>query len=162
MSNESSVRPVFQGEVQLASWSVSHNSGAKVSFWLSDEDDIEPFKTLTARKGRMAGQRMMAVFVLIGDDEQPLDPDAETPRSNALSLSAVLLCRDPVFQGYVADSLKWSPASPKEREEQAAKFVRDYCRVSSRSELDASPTAAQLFARLMSEYRNWRRATGAD
>lgn len=156
------IKPVFQGEVQLASWSVSHNAGAKVSFWLADEDEIEPFKRLTARKGRMAGQRMMAVFVLIGDDERPASPDDAPPTSRALALSAVQLCRNPDFQEFVGEALKWHPSDAAAREEQAADFVRERCRVESRSDLDRSPTAAQLFARLMGEYRDWRKATGAS
>lgn len=157
------IKPAFQGEMMLAGWTQSHNSGTKVSFWINDED-LEAFKHLTARKGKTAGQRFMAVLVQIGDDEQPVSPGGDAPArrpSTALALSAVTICRDPVFQEFVGEAVRWHPTDAAAREEQAAEYVRDYCRIESRSELDKSPTAAQLFSRLMAEYRDWRKATGA-
>lgn len=159
----SEVRPAFQGEMMLAGWTQNHNSGTKVSFWINDED-LEAFKHLTARKGRTAGQRFMAVLVQIGDDEQPIESGQDKPAErtrNALTLSAVNVCKAEAFQEFVSEAAGWRPSEPDERENQAADYLRDYCRIESRRELDNSPTAAQLFARLMSEYRDWCRATGA-
>jgi hypothetical protein len=148
----------------LAGWTDSHTTGAKVTFWLPDQDALEAFRHLTVRKGRTAGQRFMAVLIQIGDDEQPIDPGSDTKpvkRNNALALSAVQVCKDSTFHEFVAGAVGYLPASQAEREEVAAEYVRDYCRIESRAELDQSPTAAQLFARLMAEYRDWRVATGA-
>jgi hypothetical protein len=71
----------FKAEVMLAGWSESHDSGAKVTFWLPDASDLDVFRTMTVRKGRTAGQRFMCVLALIGEDEQPepVDPPAPTP-----------------------------------------------------------------------------------
>lgn len=63
--------PVFSGEVQLAGWRETHNSGAVVSFFLSDPSDLEKFRGLTVAKGNTAGHRFVCVLVEIGDDEQP-------------------------------------------------------------------------------------------
>ncbi|WYX08203.1 hypothetical protein WJ978_19770 [Achromobacter xylosoxidans] len=62
----------FQGEVMLAGWSQTHNGGAKVTFWLQDDTDLEAFKAMTVAKGKTAGQRLALVAVEIGDDEQPV------------------------------------------------------------------------------------------
>jgi hypothetical protein len=159
----SEVRPAFQGEMMLAGWTQSHTSGCKVSFWINDED-LEAFKHLTVRKGRTAGQRFMAVLVQIGDDEQPINPGedrAEKPR-NALTLSAVSVGNNPAFQEFVGTIRNWFPNEAKDRQDQAADYIREFCRIESRKELDTSPTAAQLFARLMGEYRDWCRSTGVQ
>ena len=69
----SDIKPTFSGEMQLAGWSQTHTSGNKVTFWLPDDEAMESFKLLTARKGNRAGQRFAAVLVEIGDDELPVD-----------------------------------------------------------------------------------------
>lgn len=159
------VRPAYQGELMLAGWTDSHTTGAKVTFWLPDQDALEAFRHLTVRKGRTAGQRFMAVLIQIGDDEQPIEPGSDTKpakRNNALALSAVQVCKADAFHQYVASCAGYLPATQAEREALAAEFMRDYCRIESRRELDESPTAAQMFARLMGEYRDWCRATGVQ
>jgi hypothetical protein len=154
------VRPAYQGELMLAGWTDSHTAGAKVYFWLPDVESLDAFRFLTVKKGRTAGQRFMAVLVQIGDDEQPVEPseDRSQREGHALAKSAALICKSDAFQDFVSAALGWQPAKPEEREEQAADFVRQRCRVESRSELDRSPTAAQLFARLMAEFRDWQAA----
>lgn len=156
------VRPAYSGELMLAGWSDSHTAGAKVTFWLPDQESLEAFRHLTVRKGRTAGQRFMAVLIQIGDDDQPIEPgeDSAARPSHALAKSAALICRTEAFQDFVASVNGWTPSDAERREEMAANYVRGWCRVESRSELDRSPSAAQLFARLMTEYRDWCRATG--
>lgn len=156
------VRPAYSGELMLAGWSDSHTAGAKVTFWLPDQEALEAFRHLTVRKGRTAGQRFMAVLIQIGDDDSPVNPgeDSSPRESHALARSAAVICREDAFQEFVASINGWTPSDAERREEMAANYVRGWCRVESRSELDRSPTAAQLFARLMTEYRDWCRATG--
>lgn len=67
------MKTVFEGEMQLAGWSETHTGGCKVTLWVPSPEDLEPFKALTARKGNTAGHRMVAAFVEIGDDEQPVN-----------------------------------------------------------------------------------------
>lgn len=69
----SDIKPLFSGEMQLAGWSQTHTSGNKITFWLADEEGLEPFKLLTARKGNHAGHRFAVVMVEIGDDELPVN-----------------------------------------------------------------------------------------
>ena len=161
----SDIKPAYQGELMLAGWTDNHTTGAKVTFWLPDQEALECFRHLTVRKGRTAGQRFMAVLIQLGDDDQPIQPGEEgrsEKPSHALAISAAAVCRASAFQEYVGSIRNWYPSEAKDREDQAAEYVREFCRVESRSELDNSPTAAQLFARLMGEYRDWSRATGAQ
>lgn len=62
----------FIGETQLAGWGESHDSGAKVTMWLPDSDDLAPFRGMTTKKGKQAGQRLVVVAFEIGEDEQPV------------------------------------------------------------------------------------------
>lgn len=159
------VRPAYQGELMLAGWTDNHTTGAKVTFWLPDQEALEAFRHLTVRKGRTAGQRFMAVLIQIGDDEQPIEPGGDGPprmakATNPITVTAVLTCRDAAFQEFASGELGYMPDTAQEREQMAADFVRGYCRIESRRELETSPTAAQLFSRLMAEYQDWRMATG--
>lgn len=61
---------VYSGELQLAGWSVTHNGGAKVTFWLPDDDAVKSFSALTMRKGRHAGQVLAAVIAEVDEAEQ--------------------------------------------------------------------------------------------
>lgn len=153
----SNVETVFKGEIQLAGWTVSHNTGAKISFWVPDESDLESFKLMTTRRGRKSGQRLMAVFVLIGDDELP-EP-AETKKVGPLTMSAIQVGKNPDFQEYVGVCTGCAEMHSK-GEDEAAKYIREYCRIESRKELDTSHGSAQLFARLMEEFREWSKDSG--
>lgn len=62
----------FIGEAQLAGWGESHDSGAKVTMWLPDSGDLEPFRGMTTKKGKQAGQRLLVIAFEIGADEQPV------------------------------------------------------------------------------------------
>lgn len=61
----------FQGELWLLGWRETHNGGATVTFQLSDPSELDAFKRMTIRKGRVSGQRVACVLVEIGDDEKP-------------------------------------------------------------------------------------------
>ena len=132
----------FQGEVMLAGWSETHNGGAKVTFWLADEGDLAAFKAMTVAKGKTAGQRLAIVAVEIGDDEQPVSPQAEpiSPQANKakggeLARLAGQLCQSPDFLRFIG----------MESEEVAADHIRDVCEVGSRADLDHDVTAAARF-----------------
>ncbi len=62
----------FVGEFQLAGWSETHSDGAKATFWLASTDDLEPFRAMTVRKKKQAGQRLITVMFEIGEYEQPV------------------------------------------------------------------------------------------
>ena len=147
-----SITPFFSGEVQLAGWSESHNSGTKVSFWLPDANDLDPFRAATIRKGNKAGQRFACVLVEIGDDEQIIQPIAQIrpaedkPKGGELAKWAGILSNDSLF---------WVFADVEDAE-QAAEFIRIESGVTSRAELDHNPEAAKIFRNMMGEFDDWK------
>ncbi len=124
----------FQGEVMLAGWSQTHNGGAKVTFWLSDEDDLAAFKAMTVAKGKSAGQRLAVVAVEIGDDEQP-KPQPEQPKGGELAKLAGMFCQSVQF---------WEFCRADDADE-ARDWILRVCGVQSRRDLDHNPTAAKIF-----------------
>lgn len=64
--------PAFSGEVMLLDWSETAKGGAKIVLQLDGPDALEPFRTMTLAKRGIAGQRLMAVLVEIGEDEKPI------------------------------------------------------------------------------------------
>lgn len=148
------MEPAYQGELMLAGWTDNHNTGAKVTFWLPDTESLEAFRHLTVRKGNTAGQRFMAVLVQIGDDDKPIEPGSDNARQTHItSHSAALLCKSDAFQRFVQTKLGYISSNPSEREEDAAVYVREFCGIRSRSELDSNERARSLFGQLMAEYR---------
>ena len=146
---------VFQGEVQLAGWSENHSAGCKIDLWLRETEDLDAFRAMTVRKGKTAGQRLAIVVVEIGEDEQPVEqPPSVGRKHNPLTKSAGILCATPEFQRFVAD--RTGNDAAEDGDEQAAAFVREWCGVASRSELDEKPEAGRQFAKLMEAYREWR------
>ena len=131
------MNPTFQGEVQLAGWTESHTSGAKVTFWLPDASDLDVFRGMTAKKGNHAGHRFMCVLVEIGDDERPVTaPQAEKPKGGPLAKLAGMWCNDPQFQQWLGVT----------NADAAAKEIYQRCGISSRAELDHDQDAAAMFA----------------
>lgn len=140
----------FQGEVMLAGWSQTHNGGAKVTFWLQDDTDLEAFKAMTVAKGKTAGQRLALVAVEIGDDEKPVSRDAgitaSEPKGGELAKLAGRLCEDPDF-------LFWADVGNSEA---AAQWIRSLCGVSSRAMLDHDLRAAAIFHQeIRKPFREW-------
>lgn len=144
----------FQGEVMLAGWSQTHNGGAKVTFWLQDDTDLEAFKAMTVAKGKTAGQRLALVAVEIGDDEQPKpvmsNPMTEAPakpKGEKLSWLAVQFCKNPHF---------WDFAGVSGEVTAREWILRMSGCVNSRSELDSNEDAALLFhTNVRKPFRNW-------
>lgn len=141
----SNVLPAFSGELMLANWRETSSGGATVTFWLADANDLDVFRSMTVRKGNMAGQRFMAVLVEIGDDERPTRP--------ALSQQAFLLCRSLGFQQFAEHKLNFAHENPAAREQMAADFMRSFCRIQSRSELDTDGRAGMAYQQLLAEFR---------
>lgn len=147
--------PVFSDEVQLAGWSDSHNSGAKVTFWLNDPAKLEAFRGLTERKGKTAGQRLAMVLVEIGDDEQPVEPskpaEIEKEKPGPLCMLAVAWCKDNKFQDWLFEKLAISgwQMSPVTSEETTKNNLCLLLGIQSRREIDTNPEAAMRFQTLI-------------
>jgi hypothetical protein len=156
----SEIIPTFHGELQLAGWSESHNSGCKVTFWLQSSEDLEAFRALTVRKGNQAGQRFMAALVEVGDDEQPVQqPGPEKPKGGPLAKLAGMLCDDPEFWKFLTHQFSLEDAC--ESSDRAADVVRESCHIKSRAELDNDPAAEAMFHRVIrGPWLKWRAAKG--
>ncbi|GAB1837400.1 hypothetical protein MyNCGM121_41800 [Achromobacter xylosoxidans] len=144
----------FQGEVMLAGWSQTHNGGAKVTFWLQDDTDLEAFKAMTVAKGKTAGQRLALVAVEIGDDEQlkpvmgnPMTVAPDKTKGEKLAWLAIQLCKNPHFWDFAGVS----------NEINAREWLLAMCGgINSRSDLDTDEEAADLFhANVRKPFREW-------
>lgn len=153
--------PTFHGEMQLAGWSESHTSGAKLTFWLPETSDLEVFRGMTARKGHRAGQRFAVVLVEIGEDERPVEPvaqeaPAEAPvrqKGGELARLSGWWCGDELFRHWLG----------VDTAEDAAENVRMACGITSRAELDHNADAAQEFHRIYREpFRQYCRDAGIE
>lgn len=61
------------GELMLLGWAKSTSQdGPKVKFALAEDDDLSAFERATIKKGKRAGQRYIAVFFEIADNEMPV------------------------------------------------------------------------------------------
>lgn len=139
----------FQGEVQLLNWSETHNGGAKIVLQLADTADLDAFKLMTVRKGKVAGQRLAVVMVEIGDDEQPVPQHEPRQRAGELCVMACTFCADPTFW-------EWLDA---EDEAEAKQHVLQTCGVDSRKQLDIEQsTAARFHALIREPFLNWKRS----
>lgn len=142
---EQSIEPTFAGEVQLAGWSESHTGGCKVTLWLSSSEDLQPFRTLTARKGNTAGHRFMAALVEIGDDELPVQPPKQVEKIGALCLLAVQWCKEPKFWEFCNTTSVFTTNDETLCADDAASLICAICQIDSRKELDTNKEAAKHF-----------------
>lgn len=157
-----SITPTFQGEMQLAGWNQTHNGGSKVTFWLPDDSDLEPFKGLTAKKGNTAGHRFMVVLVEIGEGELPVNPTVnesltvEKIKGGSLAKWAGILCNDQMFWKWLTlDTLHLGFEITNNA--QARMRVIEICGIMSRAELDHDNEAAKTFREeIMAKFDAWR------
>lgn len=140
--------PIFSDEVQLAGWSDSHTSGAKVTFWLKDPEQLAAFRGMTERKGKTAGQRLAMVLVEINDDETLGSPQPEKDKPGPLCLLAIQWCRDEVFQRWICRPSHINPF-PEVSAGAARQKIITVCGVESRRELDTNDRAAMRFQELI-------------
>lgn len=122
------------------------------------------------------GTRYMIALVEIGDDDQPkggdrteagriseqLDtaPRQETKTGGARSWDSMsaaqqagILCADKAFQKFITEKNGWAW---QPNDEQAAQYIRDYCDVQSRSNIDTTPGRRVLWDNLVAGFRTWQ------
>lgn len=145
---------IYQDEAIIRSVSYSTRGGHKVSF----EMDPEGWERL---KG-METQRCMMVLVPIQNDGTPdidATPKPEKPKRRMSELSraqqAGILCNDPQFQQFIGTVYDVSWPITHDRQVIAAGFVRNFCKVKSRAELDSTHWSGTTFDQLRSEYDAW-------
>lgn len=121
------------------------------------EHHAEATKLFYGKRVLVALSDLQMPFGLVEPQEEfpdaPTDAhDEQEPKRKGpgpLARSAAMVCQDERFHRYVdhvCDEIGCD-------EERAAVFVRSFCGITSRSELDADPVAQQLFAQLMEAYR---------
>ena len=140
--------PTIEVEALLYNW-IENPKSRKLILELPDGEALDKFKAMTVRDGKKAGQRLMAVFVQIGDDEQPVEQEQPTKRGyGATVIEAFKLCRDPDF-------LTWTHA---QNASEAGEYIKQLCRINSRYELDDNETARNIFrTRILVPFHKWKR-----
>ncbi len=148
--------PLYSDEAIIRSVTYHGKAGHKISLEL----DPAGWERL---KG-METQRCMMVLVPIQNDGQP-DPDAaqraptpaEKPRRRMAELSraqqAGILCNESQFQAFI--ERVYDVVLRNKYNDPAtltAEFVRDFCRVTSRAELDTVSGAGALWDQLRAEF----------
>lgn len=148
---QDAVPVAFKGEFMLAGWSETHNGGAKVTFWLTDPEQLSAFKEMTSAKGKQAGQRLAAVLVEIGDDEEPVD-------RRTVSQTAAALCKEPLFWAWLNTASGRGDGDPSVMDEAgAAEALRRMLGISSRSEIDKQHWARVGFLSIRDTFLRWER-----
>jgi hypothetical protein len=97
-------------------------------------------------------ERWVALARLNGHVPEP-KPDKEKQKWGdlAYALQAGIRCSEPVFWKFIRDEYK----APAHDEDESAKFVRRYCGVKSRKEINLDPNSAEAWGRLESKYQAW-------
>lgn len=158
----------YSDEVMLLGWDESHSQGMTVKLALSEPDSgVHPFKHFTVRRGKRSGHRFICLMFEIDDDEEVVDQDKRerveaVHKGAAIARSAGQLAANQEFQRFLEQEY---PAYWKEEREKgfsmnevAAAFIRGYCGVNSRKELDHDRQAEDKYKALRSEFVRWREA----
>lgn len=135
--------PLIETEVMLLDWSETAKGGAKIVLQLPSPEELAPFKSMTLAKRGVAGQRFMAVFAEVNEQEEPAHPSHRG--AGPLCQLAARWCRDPRFQEWAGVHFPVAlPPRPLTQEECRA-LILDACKIASRRELDTVPSAAGAF-----------------
>lgn len=177
----SGVRTI-QCDAMLLGWSETHNGGAKVTLQLADIADLEPFKRMTIKKGKVAGQLLTAVFVEVDGNGEPVpqEPEAGTGKQKKGASKfpggycglAVRWCGEITFQRWLEDNF---PQVATECTSTIANYetidintfcawcVKKICGVSSRKELDTDDMARAIFNnQIRQPYSQHRKELGLE
>jgi hypothetical protein len=146
------MNPTYSGEVQFAGYSDSSRSGPRITLRLADRADLESFVG-------SEGKRYMLALVEIGADEQPVQ--APQKAAGPLCKWVAIRCREAMFQTWVIEQTNgFMDGQP---DEWAAQYVRDACKVKSRSDIDGNAVAEhRLHALIRQPYANWLAAKGVQ
>lgn len=142
-------QPIYKGELQLARWSDTSTGGAQVTFWLPDGEALEAFKALTARKGGKAGQILAAIIACV-DETEHMEPQPEPCAQNAqqemkggeLAKLAAMFVQSDEFMAWVRNTFR---AAAIHNVTDLDRWLKAFCGVQSKRELDHNPEAARYF-----------------
>ena len=159
-------------EAQLQNWNVSSTRGITITLYLADEKDLEPFKQMTLKAGKQAGQRLMVAVSRIGDQEQeeplvPITQESEQKHSAShfppgLCGLAVKWSNDSVFANWAWVFHKAHRVGEGPSEEWVEQLIKMICNIDSRKELDTNKKAAEVFNNeFRLPYQDWLTKEGA-
>lgn len=126
---------VYSGEALLVNWGDTSTRGRTLTLELPQDTDSHPFRDLSIRSGKKAGQRLAIVVVQIGDDEAPVVQEKK------LSQQAAILCKDESFRNFMAER----SISQLDTEEDAKNWMCSGAGVNSRKAFDTNKQAADWF-----------------
>lgn len=169
------MKNIYQGELWFLGWKADHKGNRTVTFELPDDEALECFKGMTAKKGKMAGQILMAVLVEIDESDNTGPVQSKTTEeSNSYHEENDISRGTSTEVGPVQEKLKGGPLSKlagmwsndskfheflayeyPESELLAAEFIRDFCEVKSRAEIDHDIEASKKFHKLRHEFKDW-------
>lgn len=100
------------------------------------------------------GSRYQVVMVRLNGEEKPMDREQEHTRD--IVQLAVMLCKNPEFQEYLAlhGSIDHKTIAD------AAFWLKETLRIESRSELKVNPDAAQHLLNINEEFKAWKLQKG--
>lgn len=134
--------PTIQFEARLkalAATSTKDGNWTKVEFQVHPDDDLSGM----LKAG--INSRWQVVVVQLGDDEQPVTP--EKPKGGPVSQRAGMLCADPRFEVWLGkDHLEAIDSN-------GAAWLRKWCHIESRAELDHNPEARAKFEEVETEFK---------
>lgn len=97
------------------------------------------------------GSRYQVVMVRLGDNEQPMNREAEFPGDHAIKMAG-MICRDSDFWDYAFRVHGEQVASEKD----AAQWICIYLGIESRRELKTNVDARDLFNTLKRSFDLWK------
>lgn len=86
--------------------------------------------------------------------QEAAEKPVERPKGGKLAQRAGILCATPSFHKWLTEERGLSVQS----EAEAAAYVREYCGVSSRADLDHDEDAGVMFSVIYDFYRDWMRS----
>ena len=75
------------------------------------------------------------------------------PNNKKLMQRAGILANDSLFWCYLEEL---NPGTAEIMEDEAAEYIRDYCQVTSRTNIVPGTPAAELFSELLTKFTNWK------
>lgn len=137
--------------------------------WHDVTFQIHPDDASSALTNMPLGTRVALVVTPLGDTEQPpAEQTEERPKGGPICKRAVLLCKRPEFQQWIAYHAEhggWIPISPDDvkrpvTEEGAKEYLCRACGIESRTELDHSFEARKRFIDIESDFYDAQRGGG--
>lgn len=96
------------------------------------------------------GSRYMTVMVRLNEEEKPMNREAELAK-DMVRVSG-MLCRDPKFWEFLAESGQIIEKSDKE----ATEWLKTYLKVESRADIGKSPQATEKMLGIKQEFAAWK------